>query len=143
MTKSTHFIGRTDDGSRVWVIIDLGVDRVSFMGSSVAFKARSISSCGQNIDDVQSVTRCAAGWTSQDVASLVRVWDRWHLNDMRAECAHQRALGWKYRTHKGQKCPECGYEIGSAWLMEAMPEDVRAEIKRLQSLPAGTPEPTR
>lgn len=28
------------------------------------------------------------------ITRLVELWGRWHLNDMRAGCAHQRALGW-------------------------------------------------
>lgn len=29
-----------------------------------------------------------------DVARIATLWERWHLNDMRAGCVHQRAFGW-------------------------------------------------
>lgn len=66
----------------------------------------------------------AAGWDAEAWLSLLDVWKRWHLNDMRAECEHQRELGWKYETHKGQACPVCGYVIGTEWRRETVPADV-------------------
>lgn len=47
-------------------------------------------SCGQ-IGDHLNVTRFAAGWDAEQLARLVSLWDRWHLNDLRAGCEHQRA----------------------------------------------------
>lgn len=47
----------------------------------------------------------------------------WHLNDMRAGCAHQRASG---VTRIGSKCTECGYSYGSAWLHEELPKEIIA-----------------
>ena len=29
------------------------------------------------------------------IARMVEVWDEWHMNDMHAECEHQRAAGWR------------------------------------------------
>jgi len=53
---------------------------------------------------------------------LKDLWTRWHLNDMRAGCEHQRALGWtSYAEHPAEPCPECGYKFGSAWLFEPLP----------------------
>lgn len=83
-----------------------------------------------------------------DAARLYSIWGRWHLNDMRMGCEHQRVLGWEcgtvndpgskhhnsYRCHvletehpQGtlcKPCPECGYEHGSAWLFEPLPAAV-------------------
>jgi hypothetical protein len=39
----------------------------------------------------------APGWTADTVRRFFDVWERWHLNDMRAGCAHQRAEGWGER----------------------------------------------
>ena len=36
----------------------------------------------------------APGWTRASVRKLLQVWDKWHLNDMRAGCEHQRADEW-------------------------------------------------
>lgn len=39
----------------------------------------------------------APGWDQESVDKLWEIWDRWHLNDMRAGCVHQRA---EYDLHK-------------------------------------------
>lgn len=89
----------------------------------------------------------APGWDSETWLRLLDVWKRWHMNGMRAECEHQRALGWTYDTHRdpdpaapgaphvGLPCPECDYRIGSAWLYEPVPDDV---VAFLDGLPAAT-----
>ena len=70
----------------------------------------------------------APGWNADQWYTLLDIWARWHLNGMRAECQHQRALGWKYndhhdpKTYQGEACPVCGYKIGSAWLYEPVPQ---------------------
>lgn len=35
-----------------------------------------------------------SGWDQIKWEQFLRVWDRWHLNDMRPGCEHQRELGW-------------------------------------------------
>lgn len=47
--------------------------------------------------------RIAGGWTRARIARLAEIWDRWHLNDMRPGCAHQRALGWERRRFDENK----------------------------------------
>lgn len=86
---------------------------------------------GQARDEVANVTDFAPGWDAAKRDRLLEVWDRWHLNGMNAACAHQRELGWTYDTHTGQKCPTCGYKIGTAWLYEPLPEDVIAFAREL------------
>lgn len=48
--------------------------------------------CGQCIDEI-------AGYFPNDakLQSMLKVWERWHLNDMKAGCEHQRAEGWYKR----------------------------------------------
>ena len=36
-------------------------------------------------------------WCEDSRSRLAAIWDRWHLNDMRAGCEHQRAWGWDKR----------------------------------------------
>ena len=73
------------------------------------------------------------------IAELCRMWDRWHLNDMRAGCPHQES---RYRRDPAERptyandytgttgdtlsgpCSECGYRYGTAWLSEELPADV-------------------
>lgn len=33
----------------------------------------------------------APGWTAETIKQFFDAWDEWHLNDMRADCVHQRA----------------------------------------------------
>ena len=108
----------------------------------------------------------ASGWSRAMLKKFFDIWNQWHLNDMRAECIHQREMGWTYETHhgrwiekekkeprflideyatgeveiievfdpyKGHACPVCGYECGSAWLVEEVPQDI---VDFLFSLPA-------
>lgn len=74
----------------------------------------------------------------EELERLLDVWKRWHLNDMRAGCAHQNRLlpwacellgiGYSYdnlmKIPDFQRCPRCGYNYGSAWLYEPLPEEV-------------------
>lgn len=46
-------------------------------------------SCGQ-IGDHLTVEEYAPGWDAEKLAKLAEIWDRWHLNDMRPGCEHQR-----------------------------------------------------
>ncbi len=80
----------------------------------------------------------AKGWNAETWLDLLDIWKRWHLNDMHAECEHQRILGWRYDTHQGQKCPVCGYEIGTKWIKEKLPQYV---INRLKKFPVSDTTP--
>lgn len=86
---------------------------------------------GQAIGEVEAVTHFAPGWNAARRDRLVDIWRRWHLNDMNAACEHQRALGWTYDSHRGQSCPTCGYQIGTAWLYEELPADVVAFMREV------------
>ena len=71
-----------------------------------------------------SSLRFSKGWDSENWLQFLEYWHLWHLNDMHSECEHQESLGWKYETHRGQKCPECGYEIGTARTRREVPQEV-------------------
>ena len=43
-----------------------------------------------SIDDIILAT----GWTRETLIKFFDLWDRWHLNDLKAGCEHQRAMGW-------------------------------------------------
>jgi hypothetical protein len=51
----------------------------------------AVGSCGQI---VMSPWDAYAPVDGIDLSRLREVWERWHLNDMRAGCEHQRAMGW-------------------------------------------------
>jgi hypothetical protein len=68
----------------------------------------------------------------------------WHLNDMRAGCEHQEALGWgdgkditltlpnafgvptevTFKDSLLAPCPMCGYKYGSAWRTVEVPQEI-------------------
>ena len=54
-----------------------------------------LGSCGQINMDGLNIENYAPGWNSGMVAKLTKLWDRWHLNNMRAGCEHQRGEGWE------------------------------------------------
>lgn len=54
--------------------------------------------CGQIEDSIElQEHEYAPGWDAEKVDAFLGVWRRWHLNDMRAGCEHQRAEGWNQR----------------------------------------------
>jgi hypothetical protein len=90
--------------------------------------------CGQiRLDE----SRPARGWHAEDVSRLRQVWERWHLNDMRAGCAHQREANWN-NARIGEPCQECGYRYGTQWLFEEVPPLV---VAFLAELPVSTVTP--
>jgi hypothetical protein len=117
--------------------------------------------CGQiNPAAIESL---APGWTPAMLERLWGAWKRWHLNDMRAGCEHQRAEGWGEKElvlANGEKklstwvtpaehpdgvlckpCPVCGYKYGTAWLCEEVPAEV---LEFLRGLPdSDVPYPWR
>ena len=97
-----------------------------------------LGGCGQIDMHWTPLHTYAPGWDSRKVRKFLDTWRQWHLNDMRAECEHQRALGWTYATHKDTVtkfgrgcCPRCGYKIGSAWRVEAVPAETVAFLADL------------
>lgn len=88
-------------------------------------------SCGQITISPQTYNKYAPGWDKAKASMLQKLWDRWHLNDMRAGCEHQRAEKWD-KKRLSEPCPTCGYKYGTAWLTEEVPPDV---IDWLQCLP--------
>lgn len=91
------------------------------------------SRSGQARESLGEVTEPAPGWTLAEIAELGEIWERWHLNDMRAACDHMspdaHAL-WNRGTVE-----ECtagsGYTYGRAWLTEEIPADVVERVRVL------------
>lgn len=58
---------------------------------------RSNGSCagsaGQCVDEIREGTP-VGGWTPEMLEKFCDIWYRWHLNDMRPYCQHQKDLGW-------------------------------------------------
>lgn len=91
---------------------------------------------GQARDTVRAVAKrghLAEGLTPALVEGLLEVWDRWHLNGLRAGCQHQRDFGWPRRPTddvRSKPCPICDYGYGTAWKHEALPDYVVPFLRR-------------
>lgn len=117
-------------GGRETVEHDAIVDplELSIMGEVRA--GSQVVSCGQILDDVRRVTRFARGWTPARLERLCDMWEKWHLNGMKAECAHMETVweegrwGMRPSMTLTPPCPETGYRYGSAWLVKPLPNDV-------------------
>lgn len=82
-------------------------------------------------------------WDAGSLTELADLGDRWHLNAMRAGCAHQDVV-WEDSSYGRRPslgltppCPETGYRYGTAWLVELLPASVVADVLRLLSGPIG------
>lgn len=74
------FVRISWDGSRLSIV---GVE-----GPHVSGNANGSS--GQCVEAIGRLTEYFTGWDKSIANELASVWDRWHLNDMRAGCKHQR-----------------------------------------------------
>lgn len=138
-------------------VVPAGSLEVSIVGSTyVATRSgsrdrryRDMVSGGQNVDDIRAVGTPAA-------LRIADLWDRWHLNGLRAACVHQDAAareiaarlpGYsndraRWAEYSALPCPE-GYRYGSAWLYEPIPDAVLAELRTLFGKPEGWTLPMR
>lgn len=132
-------IGKNGGLCRFYIDITLEDGRLSMCGNW--------HSCGQNADDLTNESLIPAeGFEYSDVLKIQSIWNRWHLNDMRAGTPKQEDFirEWKL-THQYDYTKACdalaevgllydnGYKYGSSWLKEELPTEI---IKYLFSLPA-------
>lgn len=107
-------------------------------------------SCGQIVMSDWKVEEYGTGWDHDRVAEFREVWNRWHLNDIRAGTPKQEEYIRKNITkyEYGAVCrslkdagilEDNGYKYGSSWLKEEVPEDV---IEWLMALPDSPTIPT-
>jgi len=109
-----------------------------FTASGGIYRNGGESSFGQNLDHLRQIERVEPPFTRADVRSLRMIWERWHLNGMHAECAHLERQ-WEDSTYgkrlkldgPGTVCPESGYRMGWAWLVEPLPDIIITEVRRL------------
>ena len=118
-------------------------------------------SCGQIVMSEWEFSRFYEGWNAGKVAKFRAIWNKWHLNDMRAGSPDQEAYleanpvtAVYPESHYDKACkaleavglnPDPGYlrdekpyKYGSAWLKESVPEDV---LEWLDALPETTITP--
>lgn len=103
--------------------------------------------CGQIEIVPDSITSFAPGWDREKLAQFKAVWDKWHLNDLKAGTPAQEAyletqtFPGHPTNHYDWACkvlaeaglnPDSGYSYGSKWLRVEVPDEI---IDFLQSLP--------
>ena len=126
---------------RVFIKIELTNDgRLSISGVEGPLKSGNcLGGCGQI--DIHLKTEDPSkwifteGWDLQKMQKLLEIWDKWHLNDMRSACEHQRSRGETWQKNPSAVCPDCGYRLGSTWLKEEVPQEI---IEWLFALPETT-----
>jgi hypothetical protein len=153
-------IGR-NKGANLYCKIELTQEgRLSISGVEGPLPSgNALGSCGQIDMHEWKFKKLHKGWTPALVSKFRKVWDQWHLNDMKAGSPRQEAAlkewlssGARYDyaaacemlkskglledqdyIHEGKP-----YRYGSAWLRAKLPSEV---ISFLASLPKSTNQP--
>jgi hypothetical protein len=88
---------------------------------------------GQIIEQIRNLAHPCIPQDKLD--QIVTIWQRWHLNNIKAACIHQTDFGnvdstdWQTKANvETVKCPK-GYRYGSKWLLEPLPQSVIDTIK--------------
>ena len=124
-------IGTTKETGSTFVKIVFKDKKLSITGvegPTIGGNARG--GCGQ-IQPI-GVNKFAKGWDQEKLNALNKIWNKYHLNDMNAECFHQKLLGQTWKTHPESKCEMCGWKLGCGWKKEEVPSEV---LKLLEWLP--------
>lgn len=118
----------------------------------------ALGACGQidmHLKNEVAKIAPALGWSHGLIREFLAVWDRWHLNTMKAgtsaQEAHLKAIENEFpgypMSHYDWACKRLdianllvdnGYKYGTSWLREEVPEDV---LKFLKSLPDTDKQP--
>lgn len=94
--KGKLFLGKVPyrpGGARVcpvYLTWELDAGRFSACGEIWNHMQTDVTRCGQCVDTVAAMFP-----HNKTAQAILRIWRRWHLNDMRAGCEHQRAAGWE------------------------------------------------
>ena len=98
--KRTIEIGTMKDNPDQHVFIDIDFDgkRLSITGDISNRSKTQLYACGQiNMSIDPKKINYADPWNETRFTHFLAVWNRWHLNDMRAGCEHQERNWDKYR----------------------------------------------
>lgn len=92
MKKKHTKVGTIKEGNRtlaVWVESELNNGKLSISGvTGPRSNGDAWGSCGQIINDLRAPEFTPLAGI--DTTRLTGIWNEWHLNDMQAECEHQR-----------------------------------------------------
>lgn len=86
--------------ARGFVKIEYDDDRLSICGViGPTRNGGAKGSCGQCIEEIRK-GEPVGNWNREMLDKLCEIWDRWHLNDMRPYCEHQKELRWDELARK-------------------------------------------
>lgn len=96
MKQRTIHVGKGSSGD-VFVFLEYDEGKLSISGvEGPKSNGDCLGACGQI--ELQDVTEFSTGWDEDMLDMFKAVWKRWHLNDMRPGCEHQREARWAERT---------------------------------------------
>ena len=137
--SKTLYVGNNSDG-RVFVTVKFNDGKLSLTGViGPTTNGNARGSCGQIIDSIGEITNYHKGFNDNNLRELITLWNRWHLNDMRAGLPIQEEFirnlekdGWKYTSYDAT-CAKLkennlyevnGYKYGHKWNFEEVPDEV-------------------
>ncbi len=133
-------IGKIEHG-QIFCKIEIKKDVLSISGViGPMLSGNCKGACGQinsEIIENTGLIKFAKGWNNLKLKGFLNIWDRWHLNDLRAGCQHQRIEEWN-KEMISEPCNVCNYKYGTKWLKEELPEYV---IEYLEALPESAKTP--
>lgn len=113
------------------------IEKVSFHGVVGPLSSgNALGSCGQIDSTIREyldakAIKYAKGWNHWRIASLLKLWDEHHLNDLEPACEHQRAQGWGKIA--GEKVTIYEYKL----TLETIRQSREIEEKAMEALKAG------
>ena len=131
----------------IYCRIEMKDNRLSISGVEGPLRSGNArGGCGQIEGHLkpEHINKFAPGWTHAKMREFLRIWGRWHLNDMRAGSPAQEA--WvrdnvpagkrNYETVKAELKgagldPDNGYSYGSKWLAEEIPSEIADVLRAL------------
>lgn len=161
--KKVIRLGRTSAGL-VFCWIELKVAKQGYQRLSISGvvgptrDGNARGPCGQCQNSLLEITEYDNDWSKEKVEELFSIWERWHLNDMRAgspkqeEFLRMNPVQYKYpQSYFVEACralsmaglhpdPETGYRYGSAWIYEKIPESVLDTLRSYPENNVGLPE---
>lgn len=153
LNKIIH-LGKSSWGKEIFCNIEFDGRRLSISGVIGPRRNGDADSCGQiNMSLKPESINPNEDWDTESIREFLAVWDRWHLNDMRAGSPDQEKFlrdnpikgVMDHYTRACKALESAGlqpdsnlirngqpYKYGSAWLLEEVPTEV---IEYLSALP--------
>jgi hypothetical protein len=96
--------------------------------------SRNYEGGGATAPELRAIVKAAPGFTVAEARELRKIGEHWHLNTMRAGCAHMDLPDDEsYDARKNITCPHTDYKYGAEWLVEPLTDEVRARFIELMS----------